>query len=95
MTEPGDEARPPTTDPVPVAGLPRPVDDPRQAEATLLARWHRRFPGAPRVGAELLERYRETGRRYHDVRHLADVERFWFRQVMAGAETAEHAKVPG
>jgi predicted metal-dependent HD superfamily phosphohydrolase len=61
------------TEPVRAAGPPRPVDDPRQAEATLLARWDRRFPGAPRVGADLLGRYRETGRHYHDVRHLADV----------------------
>jgi predicted metal-dependent HD superfamily phosphohydrolase len=49
------------------------VDDPQQAAGTLLARWNRRFPGAPWLGAELLERYRESGRRYHDVRHLADV----------------------
>jgi predicted metal-dependent HD superfamily phosphohydrolase len=73
MTEPGDQARSPTTEPTVLTGAPRPVNDPQQAGATLLARWHRRFPGAPRVGAELLERYREDGRRYHDVRHLADV----------------------
>jgi predicted metal-dependent HD superfamily phosphohydrolase len=73
MTEPGDQARPATAEPAGLAGPPGPVNDPHRAGATLLARWHRRFPGAPRVGAELLERYREDGRRYHDVRHLADV----------------------
>jgi predicted metal-dependent HD superfamily phosphohydrolase len=56
-----------------VARLPRPFDDPRRAELLVAARWRRRYPGLPRVGVDLLARYRDSRRCYHDVRHLADV----------------------
>ncbi|HEY8457760.1 MAG TPA: metal-dependent phosphohydrolase [Actinopolymorphaceae bacterium] len=39
----------------------------------LLARWEATLPGAPDLGRDLLRRYAEPQRRYHDVRHLADV----------------------
>jgi predicted metal-dependent HD superfamily phosphohydrolase len=39
----------------------------------LLARWSALVPGAPGVGRDLVERYAEPHRRYHDLRHLAEV----------------------
>ncbi len=35
--------------------------------------WARLLPQAPQLGAELLERWQEPHRHYHDVRHLAQV----------------------
>lgn len=37
----------------------------------LIASWERLLPGRDRLGAELIERWREPHRHYHDVRHLA------------------------
>jgi predicted metal-dependent HD superfamily phosphohydrolase len=39
----------------------------------LLARWSTLVPAAPEVGRGLVERYAEPHRRYHDLRHLAEV----------------------
>ncbi len=44
----------------------------------LRAAWRRLLPGEPGLGEELLERWSEPHRRYHDVRHLA--------QALAAAE---------
>jgi predicted metal-dependent HD superfamily phosphohydrolase len=72
-----DEPDTPTQRPAPpVGGLarpPRPLDDPRRAAVLLDARWRRRLPDLPQVGAALLARYQDNRRCYHDVRHLADV----------------------
>lgn len=40
---------------------------------SLLLRWRRLLPSDPATGADLVARYREPWRRYHDVRHLAEV----------------------
>lgn len=40
---------------------------------TLFSRWTRLLPGADDVGRDLLERYGEAHRRYHDTEHLAEV----------------------
>lgn len=45
---------------------PEPID-------RLLTRWTRRFAGLPEIGAQIVGRYAEPQRVYHDVRHLADV----------------------
>ncbi len=39
----------------------------------LRARWDRLLPGHSQVGADLLARYAEPARRYHDLRHLEHV----------------------
>ncbi|GAB3623426.1 hypothetical protein GCM10027418_15090 [Mariniluteicoccus endophyticus] len=40
------------------------------AVAALRARWHDLFPHAPEVGEDLIARWADAGRHYHDVRHL-------------------------
>ncbi len=39
----------------------------------LCAAWHELMPAAPGLGRELLERWQEPHRHYHDVRHLAQL----------------------
>lgn len=54
----------------------RPKDrTPKTAEVLpgLIAAWQELLPGAAALGGELLERWQEPHRRYHDVRHLAQV----------------------
>lgn len=46
---------------------------PAAIEAHLLARWAEVLPSAPDVGRELVARYAEPARRYHDQRHLSEV----------------------
>lgn len=45
---------------------------PKRKAATTRARdaWPKLLPGAPQVGADLIERWSEPHRHYHDVRHL-------------------------
>lgn len=48
---------------------------PKRAQVVpgLRAAWHELMPGAPGLGRELLERWQEPHRHYHDVRHLAQL----------------------
>ncbi|MCB0912325.1 MAG: DUF4031 domain-containing protein [Propionibacteriaceae bacterium] len=39
----------------------------------LVAAWQRLLPDSPGLGADLLERWQEAHRHYHDVRHLAQI----------------------
>lgn len=43
------------------------------AEAELRERWSRTLPGRPEIGEELIARYGDPARRYHNLGHLADV----------------------
>ena len=52
----------------------------------LVESWDRLIPGRPELGAELVERWREPHRHYHDVRHLA--------QVLAALGTVSRTGVP-
>ncbi|HLS72644.1 MAG TPA: DUF4031 domain-containing protein [Actinomycetaceae bacterium] len=47
------------------------VQRPRYTELT--RRWHELLPGHPELGAQLLTRWSEPHRRYHDLSHLSDV----------------------
>ncbi len=52
----------------------------------LVADWDRLLPQRPTLGEELLQRWREPHRHYHDVRHLA--------QVLGALRTVAQAPVP-
>ena len=41
--------------------------------AYLTDRWNTLLPGAAALGVELLDRYQQASRRYHDTRHLFEV----------------------
>lgn len=60
---------------------------PRAAEVLpgLESAWARLLPGSPRLGRELLRRWQEPHRHYHDVRHLA--------QLLAALEVVEGGAV--
>lgn len=53
---------------------PAPISD--ELRAHLLAEWDRALPNQQPMGAELLARYAEPHRRYHDATHLATVLRY-------------------
>lgn len=46
---------------------------PSKRPADLMSRWRRLLPDADTLGADLLARYAEPGRHYHDVEHLRRV----------------------
>lgn len=46
---------------------------PEQVVGVLEGRWHDLLPKSPALGGELLRRWREPHRHYHDVRHLAQM----------------------
>lgn len=46
---------------------------PAQVLPGLTAAWNRLLPGSPRLGEDLLARWQEPHRHYHDVRHLAQM----------------------
>jgi predicted metal-dependent HD superfamily phosphohydrolase len=62
-TEPAVDAQPTQADPRSDQAL----------EAKLLAAWNHLLPHQPEIGRDLLARYAEPHRRYHDTRHLAAV----------------------
>ncbi len=52
-----------------------PERTPKRAQVlpSLRAAWHRLLPRAPALGVDLLDRWQQPHRHYHDVRHLAQV----------------------
>jgi len=52
---------------------PQRTPKPEQVLAPLRAAWHELMPGRPALGEELLSRWQEPHRHYHDVRHLAQL----------------------
>jgi len=50
---------------------PQRTPKPHQVLPDLLASWDQLLPGREALGADLIERWREPHRHYHDVRHLA------------------------
>jgi predicted metal-dependent HD superfamily phosphohydrolase len=52
---------------------PERTPKPAQVLPALAAAWHDLLPSAPGLGRELVRRWQEPHRHYHDVRHLAQV----------------------
>lgn len=62
------------TDPAPETRLPETeLPETELPETQLLERWDRLLPHQTEIGRDLLARYAEPQRRYHDTRHLAAV----------------------
>lgn len=52
---------------------PERIPKPSQVLPKLVAQWGQLLPGQPALGRELLRRWQEPHRHYHDVRHLAQL----------------------
>ncbi|GAA4376600.1 DUF4031 domain-containing protein [Paeniglutamicibacter cryotolerans] len=65
---------------------------PERLDAVLLARWEVLLPGAPQLGRDLLTRWSEEHRSYHDRAHLLAVLAAIDRLVSAGEPSGAHPR---
>ena len=65
---------------------------PERLDAVLLARWEALLPGAPQLGRDLLARWSEEHRTYHDRAHLLAVLAAIDRLISAGEPCGAHPR---